>query len=173
MLHEAAGGVGVAGGEAARGRRPAGPVAVGVVLLASVAVRLVLVEPLAVSGSSMEPTVRDGGVVLVGLREDPADLRRGDLLVLRDPEGALSLKRVAGVGGDTVVILDAVLTVNGQAVDEPYLDLATVDGSYAPQVTVPEGHVYVLGDNRTRSVDSRDYGTVPLEDVVGQVLLTW
>lgn len=148
-------------------------VVVGALLLALLAVRLVLVAPLAVSGQSMTPTVRDGGVVLVALRADPAGLDRGDLVVLRDPEGALTLKRVAGVGGDTVVILDAVLTVNGEAVVEPYLDLATVDGSYAPQVTVPAGHLYVLGDNRARSTDSRDYGTVPLGDVLGPVVLAW
>jgi signal peptidase I len=173
VLHEVADGPGAAAGAAARGRRRAGPLAVAVVLLALLVVRLVLVAPVAVAGPSMAPTVRDGGVAFVALRAAPADLRRGELVVLRDPDGALSLKRVAGVGGDTVVILDAILTVNGQAVDEPYLDLATVDGSYAPQVTVPDGHVYVLGDNRARSVDSREYGTVPLDDVVGPVLLTW
>ncbi|EYR62858.1 signal peptidase I [Actinotalea ferrariae CF5-4] len=157
-------------GPTARRRRVVG---LGAGVLALLVVRLVLVAPVAVSGQSMTPTVDDGAVVLVALRADPAGLGRGDVVVLRDPEGALSLKRVAGLAGDTVAILDAVLTVNGRAVDEPYLDLATVDGSFAPQVLVPGGHVYVLGDNRDRSVDSRDYGTVPLEDVLGPVLLTW
>jgi signal peptidase I len=150
------------------------PAAAAVVLLVLAAVvRLLLVAPVAVSGDSMEPTVRDGAVAFVALRTDVEELRRCDLVVFRDPEGALSLKRVVALGGDDVVILDAVLMLNGRPVDEPYVDARTVDGLFTPSVSVPEGELYLLGDNRSRSVDSLAYGTISAEQVVGRVLWTW
>ncbi len=118
--------------------------------------------------------MHDGEVALVwrlGVTAD--DLRRGDLVVFRDRDGELALKRVVGLPGDRVAMLDARLTVNEVPVEEPYVDLSRIDGTYLGQVVVPAGEVFVLGDNRSRSVDSREYGTVADRDLVGRVVLHW
>lgn len=145
--------------------------AVALVLLAVLFLRAEVVRPVSVASTSMEPTVRPGAVVvvdLVGWRP----LRRGDLVVFSSPEdGGYAIKRVVGLGGDVVAIEDAVLVVDGRVVDEPFVDHDSIDATYFGPVTVPAGAVFVLGDNRSPSIDSRDYGAVPLEDVMGRVLL--
>ena len=144
-------------------------VVLGLMILVVVALRLFVATPLRVDGESMSPTLHGGQVVLVD--ELGLDLDRGDLVVFADPQGSSSVKRVIGIPGDRVVIRDAVLSVNDQPVDEPYVDAASIDGLYTPTTVVPDGHLFVLGDNRARSVDSRAYGPVDLDDVEGKVLL--
>ena len=144
------------------------------VLAATGVVRALVLVPVAVTGSSMEPTVHDGDLLVV-LRpvDTAAELSRGDLVVLHDPRGALAVKRVVGLPGDRVAMLDARLTVDGVEVDEPFVDHASIDGTYLGEVVVPAGTVYVMGDDRLRSVDSRQNGPVPERDLVGRVLLHW
>jgi signal peptidase I len=138
----------------------------------TVAVRASLLTPVAVHGISMEPTVHDGDVLVVQrTATTTTEVHRGDLVVFHDPDGALSVKRVVGLPGDRVAMLDARLTVDGEYVDEPYVDLSRIDGTYLGQVVVPDGAVYVLGDNRSRSIDSREYGPVPSSSVIGTVLV--
>lgn len=145
-------------------------VAVGLVL---VAVRALVVVPIAVEGRSMEPTVHDGDIAVVWRAELARDLRLGDLVVFHDPDGALSVKRVVGVPGNRVALRDTLLEVDGRLVDEPYVDRSLVAGTYYGPVTVPAGHVLVMGDNRGRSIDSRDYGAVEVDALLGRVLLHW
>jgi len=147
---------------------------VAAVALATVAVRAFLLTPVGVHGISMEPTVQDGDVVVVArTATTTSDLHRGDLVVFRDTHGSLSVKRVVGLPGDRVAMLDARLTVNGRYVDEPYVDLSRIDGTYLGEVLVPDRAVYVLGDNRSRSIDSRHYGPVPQSALLGRVLVRW
>ncbi|MGO4258636.1 signal peptidase I [Marmoricola sp. RAF53] len=138
-------------------------VAVGVLWLA--------VEPMRISSDSMAPTYRHGDEVLVrkAFRGDP-EVERGSVVVFRPPgSDALVVKRVAGMAGGQVEIRDGVLFVNDEPVPEGYVDPARVDGTWFGPVTVVEGSVFVLGDNRSDSIDSRDYGAVPLDRVVGTV----
>jgi len=137
-----------------------------------VGVRASLVEPLAVASDSMEPTVMEGTTVLVWRWQPAADgAAAGEIVVLRSPlDGHSVLKRVVAVAGQTVVIRDGVVLVDGAALDEPYVDPRAVDGTFFRRVRVPVGHVFVLGDNRAVSVDSRDFGPVPVEDLTGSVL---
>lgn len=121
-----------------------------------------------VESDSMSPTLSGGDRIV--LDHAPGDLRRGDLVVLTAPAGMV-LKRVAALGGDRVAIDDGVLVVNGTAVVEPYFDQTRVDGEYLGPATVPPGTVWVLGDNRGESIDSRAFGAVPVESVVGRVVL--
>ena len=153
---------------ARRGRVWGGVLLVG---LAIVAVRALVVVPVAVEGRSMEPTVHDGDVAVVW--RVAHDLAVGDLVVFRDPDAALSLKRVVGVPGDQVALRDTVLEVDGRSVDEPYVDRSLVAGTYYGPVTVPAGSVLVMGDNRGSSIDSRDYGPVDADQIVGRVLAHW
>jgi signal peptidase I len=112
-------------------------------------------------------------VVLVDRRGlDVDDLSRGDLVTFASPaNGVESLKRVVGLPGERVAVLDAVLHVDGRPLDEPYVDFREWDGMFTAQVTVPEDAVYVLGDDRLTSVDSRDFGPVPVEALDGRVLV--
>lgn len=155
-------------------RRTRSVAALLIVAATLVAVRAFVATPIAVSGDSMDPTVGAGDVALVSRLAHTVDaLRRGDLVVFRDPEGTLSLKRVVGLPGDRLMMLDSVLLVNDRPVDERYVDHATIDGTYLGRIVVPAGHVYVMGDNRARSIDSREYGAIDDESIVGRVLLHW
>ena len=147
-------------------------VAAGGVLAAVLLVRGLVLEPVTVSSTSMEPTVPEGATVLVdklGPRLQGVD--RGDLVVFRSPDGdGDALKRVVALAGQQVALMDAVLHVDGVPVDEPQVDLSRIDGTYFGPVTVPRDTVFVLGDNRAGSIDSREYGAVPLSDVRGRVV---
>lgn len=141
----------------------------GVLLVA----RVFVAEPLKVSSDSMQPTLRSGDHVLVtkvGTRAHAP--HRNDIVALISPaDGHLLVKRVAAVAGDTVGLEDGVLVVNGRPVHEGYVDLGLVDGDYYGPIQVPRGMVFVLGDNRSNSIDSRKFGPVPESRIKGRVVL--
>ena len=137
-----------------------------------VALRALVVFPLTVQGDSMEPTLGGGDVVLISRwSAGVGSFERGDLVVFGDPDGELSLKRVVGLSGDSVAIQDGVLVVDGTAPVEPYADPQLIDAAYFGPVVVGPSSVFVLGDNRATSIDSRDYGAVDLDHVAGRVVL--
>lgn len=159
----------------AASRRPAWVLRAGATLGVALLVRAFVLHPDVVESTSMEPTLREGDVVLVlrsWLADRVAAPVRGALVVgaepgTRDPV----VKRVVGLPGDRVEIEDGVTTVDGVEVDEPYVDRSRIDGLYFGPVTVPTGTLFVLGDNRSRSIDSRDWGPLPRTDVDGRVVL--
>jgi signal peptidase I len=166
----------VAGPDAApASRRPSWLLRAGAVLVVALLVRAFVVHPEVVESTSMEPTLREGDVVLVlrsWLAERVAPPGRGDLVVGAEPgSGDPVVKRVVGLAGDLVEIQDAVTTVNGAEVDEPYVDRSRIDALYFGPVTVPADGLFVMGDNRSRSIDSRDWGPLPHADVDGRVVL--
>jgi signal peptidase I len=144
-------------------------------LLLFAAVLAMTLEPLRVSSVSMSPTLEAGDQVIVdklSLRWNPPDV--GDLVVFRDPEhGQLVVKRVVALGGQTAALEDGALVVDGVAPDEPQVDLHGIDWMYFGPVTVPPDAVFVLGDNRFESIDSRTYGSIPVDDLVGRVVLSF
>ena len=155
-------------------RRAARRTAVLVLVLAAVAgARTGLATPVRISSSSMLPTLAAGDVVVTSraaLAVDEVD--REDLVTFTSPEdGERALKRVVGLPGDRVVIKDAVLFVNDEPVDEPYVDHERIDAYYSQTYVVPEHTVFVLGDNRGTSTDSRDYGPVDADALTGRVLV--
>jgi len=87
------------------------------------------------------------------------------------------VKRVIGLPGDTIELYDGKVYRNGEEIDEPYLDpddtpdyeFHSIRGSYDNTITVPEGHIFVMGDNRNNSSDSRTIGPVPVENVIGKL----
>jgi signal peptidase I len=130
-----------------------------------------LAAPVRISSGSMAPTLLEGDRVLV-TRAGAGAPGRGELVTFRSPaDGALTLKRVVAVAGDRVAIEDAALVVNGRPVTEPYVDASRIDGLYFGPVTVPAGTVFVLGDQRAGSIDSRVFGAVPVASVGGRVLV--
>ncbi|WP_405589637.1 signal peptidase I [Streptomyces sp. NBC_01092] len=134
-------------------------VALGLVLfLGGFAWGAVLYRPYTVPTSSMAPTIGAGDRVLAQ-RVDGDEIRRGDVVVFTDKTwvtNAPVVKRVVAVGGDTVACCtDGKLTVNGKQIDEPYLaedSLAEIQNF--PTVTVPNGRLFLLGDERSGSLDS-------------------
>ncbi len=157
-------------------------VAVGcVLLLGGFVLAAVLYQPYTVPTSSMAPSVTSGDRVLAQ-RIDGGDVRRGDVVVFRDTSfgESLMIKRVVGVGGDTVGCCDEQgrLTVNGEPVDERYLDEEHAAAPSGFEAEVPEGELFLLGDDRTDSLDSRSLlseasaGTVPHDAVSARVEAT-
>ncbi|KHE67120.1 signal peptidase I [Halobacillus sp. BBL2006] len=134
-----------------------------------------------VDGESMEPTLYDGNLLMVNkVVYDWKDIGRKDVIVFHANEKEDYVKRVIGVGGDEIEVKDDQLYVNGELVDEHYLDslrphdgLPFTDDFTLQQVTgqkkVPEGKLFVMGDNRRDSLDSRYFGFVNIETVVGKV----
>ncbi len=156
-----------------------------------------LVPPYGVDGASMTPNLKDGERLLVNRsvythfdanriwnllpgkdREEPAVVfpfhrpERGDIVVLHPPDtpGKPYIKRVIGLPGDRVTFGAGYVLINGQRLNEPYLSGAITDCDVAPycRTTVPDGTVYVLGDNRGNSSDSRWFGPVSVDRIVGK-----
>lgn len=129
-----------------------------------------------VQGSSMEPSLSEGQRLLVDkltYRFRPPD--RGEIIVFNYPADPRRkfIKRVIGVPGDEIMIVGHRLILNGEPVTEPYI-LGPMFSSFGP-VSVPDGHVFVLGDNRNNSDDSRfsDVGPVAYDGIVGIARLVY
>lgn len=122
-----------------------------------------------VSGS-MEPTLMPGEYYIVRLHayDDNTRPARGDIVVFEGPDGSPYVKRVVGLPDDLIYILGGNVWLDGRWLAEPYLKERP---GVAPPiaVAVPEGQVFVLGDNRNFSEDSRDYGPVPVSKIMGRV----
>ena len=126
-----------------------------------------------VDGFSMLPTLHDGEFVLVNkLAYRSASPTRGDIIVFRSVSGPnLDLiKRVIGLPGDKIVIRGLKVTVNDQTLSEPYINDAP---DYNGEWQVPDGDLFVLGDNRNDSSDSHAWGYLPIQNVIGKALLIY
>lgn len=143
-----------------------------IALLIALLIRHFLVEVFVVDGRSMEPTLSTGERLLVNkLVYRFREPGQGEIIVFRYPRNPRRdfIKRVVAVGGDTVHIVDGRVFVNEQQLDEWYV-LHADHLSYGPY-TVPANTVFVLGDNRLNSEDSRSFQEVSLRSVKGRVLL--
>ncbi|BAF59898.1 signal peptidase I [Pelotomaculum thermopropionicum SI] len=162
-----------------KGRRPLfaeifESVAIAVVL--AVVIRLFVLEPFYIPSGSMEPTLKENDRIIVSkLNYRFQEPKRGDIVVFkfpRDPKRNF-VKRLIAVGGETVALKDGHLYINGQAVPEDYLPPGLRFSDYGPR-EVPEGCYFMLGDNRNNSDDSRVWGFLPENLIVGKaVLIYW
>jgi signal peptidase I len=119
------------------------------------------------SGSSMEPNLHAGEYLIISkmvyLFRSP---QRGDVVVAYPPFGVPWIKRVIAVPGDTVEIKNGALYLNGQRIEEPYLN-EPIRYTFSPQL-IPAGYYFVLGDNRNPSVDSHLAGPLPRTSIIGK-----
>jgi signal peptidase I len=139
-----------------------------------------LIQAFWIPSPSMEPTLDVGDRVLVNkLSYRFHDVNRGDVVVFERPPGASTgqndeikdlIKRVIAVGGDTVEAKEGDVYVNGEHIDEDYLEPGTPTDNL-PLTTIPDGHVFVMGDNRTNSEDSRIFGPIEEDAIVGRAFV--
>ncbi len=144
-------------------------------VLIALLINLFLAQATRVFGQSMEPTLySDQRLVIEKLSYHFHSARRGDVVVLRVPEQSdeLLIKRVVGLPGETIDIREGRVYVDGRLLDEPYIHQATRDNQQDP-IVVPPLHVFVMGDNRGFSNDSRSFGVVPLEHIVGRAWFSY
>ncbi len=129
-------------------------------------------RPTVVSGSSMYPTLFSKDLLL--LNGVSQELGYGDIAVIRRDNNTLLIKRVIGLAGDTIYINeeDGCVYRNGERLNEPYAVFPTPAQQLTGEVLVPLGHIFVLGDNRVNSHDSRynDIGMVPVDTVIGKAV---
>ncbi len=141
-----------------------------------------LFKPFQVNGSSMEPTYTDGEYVLtnvISMRFHA--INRGDVIVFEAPPNERKdfIKRVIGLPGETVMLQEGSVYVNGKRLNESaYLppDLKTYGRSFLKEgekVTVPTNEYFVLGDNREYSSDSREWGFVPEDKIIGKTFVIY
>lgn len=142
-------------------------------------------QPFQVKGGSMERTFVESDYVLVDrLTPRWSPYARGQVVVFQPPETVTDrtepfIKRVIGIGGDTVEVRDGQVFVNGVALDEPYLFHSAAGAAEATVASdpsrwvVPEGELFVMGDHRQASEDSRIFGPIPVSSVIGRGVLRY
>jgi len=151
-----------------------------VAFLVAQAVRTWVIQPFVVPTGSMLPTIQLSDQVLANkFIYRFTDPQRGDIVVLDDPDGNVTtlIKRVIAVGGQTIDLQNGRVVVNGQALTEPYshgLPSIPLRGSTITfPYKVPADSVWVMGDNRTDSQDSRWFGAVPMSSVHGRAFFIY
>lgn len=151
-------------------------VSIAIAVVLAFFIRYFIVELYLVDGPSMRPTLQSAERLVVNkfiYRFRPPE--RGEILVFRYPRDPSRdfIKRVIAIPGDTIEIRDGRVYVNAVLLHEPYI-LSRTRGNY-PLATVPEGHIFVMGDNRNNSEDSRfaDVGFVPFDLIKGKAMLVF
>lgn len=151
---------------------------VAIIIIIAFFVRFYLVQPFVVEGSSMEPNFQNAEYLLVNkLSYRMAAPQRGDVIVFHPPNipSLNYIKRVIAVPGDKIEIVNGEIKVNGSKLDEPYIpaEKTLVRNSEAANLkqTMGEDQYFVLGDNREHSSDSREWGGVPMANIIGRAWL--
>jgi signal peptidase I len=140
-------------------------------------IKVFVVQPFVVPTGSMEPTIMAGDRVLsekISYRLDDPEV--GDIVVFDDPQGRHPqlIKRVIATEGQTVELVEGVVHVDGEQLKEEYLvNVKTDPGTVEMPVTVPEGHLWLMGDNRPNSGDSRYIGPQPTESITARAFSTY
>ena len=159
---------------------------IGCGIILAVCVRIFFFSTYVVEGKSMMPTLQDGNMIVINkLGYDVGSLHRFDVVVFHANEKEDYVKRIIGLPGDTIEYIRDRLYINGKLTKEPYLDpfkAKMIGGRLTDDFTlkeitgkmrVPKDSVFLLGDNRLRSWDSRYFGFVKIEKIVGKVDLRY
>jgi signal peptidase I len=165
---------------------------VGAILIV-LAIKEWVINPYRIPSSSMEPTLHCAApapgceasfsdrVLACRFCYHLFDPERGDIVVFTTPpeavrecgSGGVFVKRLIGLPGDTWEERNGKVFINGEQLDEPYVDAEHRDSDSHPALKIPPGHYFMMGDNRNGSCDSRRWGTVPEENLIGKVIATY
>ncbi|OYD06460.1 signal peptidase I [Paludifilum halophilum] len=148
--------------------------ALAIAVVLALVIRYMVFSPFSVSGPSMLSTLHNGDLVIVNkmiyLFRDPEP---GEVIVFHASKNKDYIKRVIAMPGDVVSAQNNIVRVNGESIDESYIDEGNRTADFGP-VEVPENHVFVMGDNRMNSSDSREIGPISLDKVVGRAdIIFW
>ncbi len=167
---------------------------IAIAIAAVLAIKAYVVNPYRIPSSSMEPTLHcarsdlDTGcearfsdrVLANRFIYKFKDPERGDIIVFDTPPEAIRcnaggtfVKRLIGLPGERFSMRDGVVFVNGKPLDEPYLPAGARDDDDRKEQRIPEGHYFMMGDNRPGSCDSRVWGSVPRENIIGKVFAVY
>lgn len=146
-----------------------------------IVVYLFILTPNQVKGASMEPTFHSGDYILTSrITYKFRKPQRGDIVVFKSPKNPYIeyIKRIIGLPGDKILIKNGEVFVNDIKIEENYITAKTNlwDGGYVKEgisIIIPEGYVFVMGDNRPRSSDSREFGPIPISAIIGQVFFRY
>jgi signal peptidase I len=134
-----------------------------------------LARPFLVQGASMEPNFHNGNYLVVDIVSYKfGEPKRGDVVVFHYPgnRSLFYIKRVIGLPGDRVTLLDGEILINGEILDEDYLpSYIDTDAFMGDDFILSDGNYFVMGDNRSASFDSRSWGPLEKNDIVGVVKL--
>ena len=152
-----------------------------IALIIVVPIRYFVFQPFFVRGQSMEPNFQNGQYILTNKVEYKLrSPNRGDVVIFKSPRNkdVDYIKRIIGKPGDRVMLKEGTFYVNGTKVEESYLASGTYisQGSFlreGSEIIVPKGQYFLVGDNRGHSSDSREFGTIPLEDFIGRAFLRY
>lgn len=160
--------------------------AIAIAVILAFLIRTYIFAPIVVDGESMMPTLQDHErIVLTKFGTSIDSIDRFDIVVFHATEDKDYIKRVIGLPGDHIEYKDDTLYINDKKYDEPYLDEykeqmagEPLTGSFTLEeqtgsMTVPENQVFVMGDNRQNSLDSREIGTISVEQIVGKANLVY
>ncbi|HLC94270.1 MAG TPA: signal peptidase I [Patescibacteria group bacterium] len=154
-----------------------------VIFIASifVVIYLFIMSPHQVKGASMEPTFQSSDYILTSkISYRTGAPQRGDVIVFKSPKNPDIdyIKRIIAAPGDKILIKDFEVYVNGTLLEEQYIASKTslFPGGFVQEgveVVVPENYLFAMGDNRPRSSDSREFGFIPMKDVIGKVFFRY
>jgi len=160
--------------------------ALAIAIVLAIVIRTFFFAPIVVDGQSMMPTLNHQDRMIVNkIGTKIGNIERFDIVVFHATEDKDYIKRVIGLPGDHIEYKNDTLYINGEPYEEPYLEdykKQVIDGPLTEsfklediigQKTIPEGEIFVMGDNRRYSKDSRHIGTVPIEEVMGTTNLVY
>ncbi|MCI6108113.1 MAG: signal peptidase I [bacterium] len=139
-----------------------------IIILVVVFVKMFVVSPIRVNGASMNPTLNDKDIMILNeISYGFSDIVRFDIVVVKE-ENEYLIKRIIGLPGEKIEYKDNKLYIDGKYVKEDFKHMETMDFS----TTLGEDEYFIMGDNRTNSTDSRIFGPISRDEIIGKTSLT-
>lgn len=143
-----------------------------VVLAVVILLKIYIIAPVQVNGDSMNSTLQSSDIMILNkIGYELNGVKRFDIVVIKN-EGKHLIKRIIGLPGEIVKVSDNKLYINGEEIDEPFLDEDTFTNDFELKEKIPEGYYFVMGDNREISLDSRVLGLFSEDDIEGKANFT-